>query len=92
MSHKSRVHVLVLVCMLLAPMATIDVWQCGRHATLVADGGAPPPPPISIPWLLADGGAPAPPPLPPWLLADGGAPPPPPIPPWPRLLVVAERA
>jgi hypothetical protein len=39
--------------------------------TLVADGGAPLPPPV----LLADGGAPLPPPS---LVADGGAPLPPP--------------
>jgi hypothetical protein len=39
--------------------------------TLVADGGAPLPPPV----LMADGGAPLPPPS---LMADGGAPLPPP--------------
>jgi len=39
---------------------------------LVADGGAPLPPPV----LVADGGAPLPPPV---LEADGGAPLPPPI-------------
>ena len=41
------------------------------NATIVADGGAPLPPPT----LVADGGAPLPPPM---LVADGGAPLPPP--------------
>jgi hypothetical protein len=39
------------------------------QATIIADGGAPLPPPS----LIVDGGAPLPPPL---LAADGGAPPP----------------
>jgi len=45
--------------------------NCRQDATILADGGAPLPPPM----LLADGGAPLPPPM---LLADGGAPLPPP--------------
>jgi hypothetical protein len=45
--------------------------NCPLEATLVADGGAPLPPPA----LAADGGAPLPPPS---LMADGGAPLPPP--------------
>ena len=55
-----------------------------QNATILADGGAPLPPPTLVadggaplppPSLMADGGAPLPPPS---LLADGGAPLPPP--------------
>jgi hypothetical protein len=45
--------------------------NCPQNATILADGGAPLPPPT----LVADGGAPLPPPA---LMADGGAPLPPP--------------
>ena len=45
--------------------------NCPQDATILADGGAPLPPPT----LVADGGAPLPPPA---LMADGGAPLPPP--------------
>jgi hypothetical protein len=45
--------------------------NCPLNATILADGGAPLPPPV----LVADGGAPLPPPS---LMADGGAPLPPP--------------
>src|SRR6266436_3468133 len=45
--------------------------NCPLNATILADGGAPLPPPL----LVADGGAPLPPPT---LVADGGAPLPPP--------------
>src|SRR5258707_3376711 len=45
--------------------------NCSLNATILADGGAPLPPPL----LVADGGAPLPPPT---LVADGWAPPPPP--------------
>ena len=45
--------------------------NCPLKTTILADGGAPLPPPV----LMADGGAPLPPPL---LMADGGAPLPPP--------------
>ena len=41
--------------------------NCSLKATILADGGAPLPPPL----LVADGGAPLPPPT---LVADGGAP------------------
>ena len=50
---------------------TPGLGNCAIRATILADGGAPLPPPA----LLADGGAPLPPPS---LLADGGAPLPPP--------------
>jgi len=43
-----------------------------QNGTMLADGGAPLPPPV----LVADGGAPLPPPV---LVADGGAPLPPPM-------------
>ncbi len=58
--------------------------NCPVEATIVADGGAPLPPPTLVadggaplppPPLMADGGAPLPPPA---LMADGGAPLPPP--------------
>lgn len=45
--------------------------NCPQNATILADGGAPLPPPT----LVADRGAPLPPPA---LTADGGAPLPPP--------------
>ena len=43
-----------------------------QNGTVLADGGAPLPPPV----FVADGGAPLPPPV---LMADGGAPLPPPV-------------
>src|ERR1700730_17103822 len=70
---------ILLVCLGLALVLSLRANQGSKAAALgnlpnaivLADGGAPLPPPS----LMADGGAPLPPPL---LMADGGAPLPPP--------------
>ena len=66
---------ILLVCLGLvvfgATCGSVTSGNCPPNATILADGGAPLPPPL----LVADGGAPLPPPM---LVADGGAPLPPP--------------
>jgi hypothetical protein len=67
-----------------AACGSVTSGNCPLNATILADGGAPLPPPMLVadggapltpPSLMADGGAPLPPPT---LVADGGAPLPPP--------------
>ena len=68
---------ILLVCLGLVMVLGMTAGSAGLgngpvKATILADGGAPLPPPT----LVADGGAPLPPPM---LVADGGAPLPPPM-------------
>ena len=84
-----RLGKITLVCLGLAMVFGVTCGAAGwgnspLKTTILADGGAPLPPPT----LMADGGAPLPPPTfmadggaplpPPYLMADGGAPLPPP--------------
>lgn len=66
MRLKKRICMFLLALAVLAPMTADGIGQYQVEAPQRADGGAPPPPPIPVPWR-ADGGAPEPPPIPvPW--------------------------
>lgn len=49
MSLRKTVCLFLLVLVVLAPLATVGVAQLQSDVTLLADGGAPAPPPIP-PW------------------------------------------
>ena len=78
MRSIKRVCLFLLAAVALVIPTPLDPSVSALPAKLKADGGAPPAPPIPVPWSLQDTKV---------LSADGGAPPAPPIPvPWVSML------